>query len=381
MAVINNRPGMRGPMTGPSGLMDLVSQSQSAPSGVPSQPPSGGKGGGVQQAVSDFASPDRMARMTMALNSMRTRPDRTMALNAAQTVQSEQKRQAQKQQANRTAEWLESQGASQYADMARQGFPSEALKAYQAARTGDTDLANQMALAAFKAGLKPGERQKPIIVGDTVLDPETYQPVYTAPKDPTEGLNAGTGRRIVEGEDGSITAQVIPGTAAAAEQKAAESERQAQDLKLSQMRRRVTEVISDVPSMEAYSGRSGRIPGGDFVRGIANPDYESWLGKLDQVLGQLTLEELGKMKGTASESDMIKVEQAAAALRQGGSMEENMRALRDIYEVLGGSPSDLPDPSGERSWLDQQKAGFRRTFGLDDQGGSSGGVVNWEDLP
>lgn len=119
-------------------------------------------GAGIQDFTSD---PERMARLTMALNSMRMQPDSGIAAMAQSRLENAQQQKLLKSQANATAEFLKKQGRNDLAALITQN-PSMAV-----------DI------------LKSAIDQRGVVVGKNIVNPMTGDVIYSESDKDLAGLS------------------------------------------------------------------------------------------------------------------------------------------------------------------------------------------------
>lgn len=93
-------------------------------------------------------------------------------------------------------------------------------------------------------------------------------------------------------------------------------------------------LLKDNAGLEGYSDISGNLP-------TLRPKQKSWESKLLQLLSNLKIEDMEKMKGVLSDSDMKVIAQAASSIVSGGDYNSNLTALLEIvnkFETAAGMP-------------------------------------------
>lgn len=130
-------------------------------------------GSGIGGSIGNFFNdPERMARMTLALNSMRLSPDQGIAAMAAKQLENAQQMKLINAQANKTVEWLKSQNRDDLAQLVKDN-PSMAKTAIEQVVKGTvgTETIQTRQQTAKLLGFEPGsEGYKRIISGGQPSD-------------------------------------------------------------------------------------------------------------------------------------------------------------------------------------------------------------------
>lgn len=107
-------------------------------------------------------------------------------------------------------------------------------------------------------------------------------------------------------------------------------------------------VLADTDGMDAYSGYSGSMP-------TVKPKTKSFMGKMDQLLGLLTLENTDLLTGILSDTDIALLRAAGTRIKEGGEEKQNIaevqRIIHKLEDGLGLPRTDFSEKreSGTRS--------------------------------
>jgi hypothetical protein len=168
VAAISGQPvaafqGQQAAQPAPSGLMlsDRISTQGAPMAGLMDFAPEPEPQNWRERIAQSWQSGELPDRLTLALNSLRMRPDQGLA----QAVMARQEQRSQERQANRTAEWLASMGRTDLA---------------QAIATGALDARSAAVIAMTPEPVQPPVEGK--VVGNNLVNPYTGQVIYEGPQ-------------------------------------------------------------------------------------------------------------------------------------------------------------------------------------------------------
>jgi len=226
----------------------------------------------------------------------------------------------------------------------------------QAKRLGALDAAKFRATAESGKIADEKEASKPIAVGSgsSLIDPRTGKAIYTAPTAGADAFTLGAGQKRYDSagnliasapEDSSSSAPVVK-TFGQTDYTWNEQTGQWDPVSLStnspqakvDKANRLLADINDLKNtkgMEQAVGFKGASSLFGFLKNpIAGSPAADYLSKLNSIVGQLTLENMGVMKGVLSDSDMKIIAQASTALNKDMSEPEFKKELAKIEAVM-----------------------------------------------
>jgi hypothetical protein len=289
----------------------------------------------------DVRSGDFADNLTLALNSLRMRPDQGLA----DMVMQRQEQRAQERQANRTSEWLASIGRTDLAEAIGSGALDARLASViamtpQAAPEQTAAMQNYEFLRAQGVDEQTAMERSFGAGGTTVQNIMPGQP------------NIGTippGYQAVPNENGSWVMSPIPGSPA--EQEALAAEEKAVNREVIQATRgdiviqdidRIFEIVesSNVPVTGFMGAMLQSVPG------TSAANVNALLGGIKSVIAFDTIQQMrdnsptGGALGTVSNLEINRLESAYGNLEQSQSKDqflENLQRLQAIYtEIVHG---------------------------------------------
>jgi hypothetical protein len=294
-----------------------------------------------ERLMRDVRSGDFADNLTLALNSLRMRPDQGLA----DMVMQRQEQRAQERQANRTSEWLASIGRTDLAEAIGSGALDARLASViamtpQAAPEQTAAMQNYEFLRAQGVDEQTAMERSFGAGGTTVQNIMPGQP------------NIGTippGYQAVPNENGSWVMSPIPGSPA--EQEALAAEEKAVNREVIQATRgdiviqdidRIFEIVesSNVPVTGFMGAMLQSVPG------TSAANVNALLGGIKSVIAFDTIQQMrdnsptGGALGTVSNLEINRLESAYGNLEQSQSKDqflENLQRLQAIYtEIVHG---------------------------------------------
>jgi len=285
--------------------------------------------GGFFDTIKNFlGDEERMAGLAIAFNSMRLTPDASLAAAMEKRIE----RAGSRRQANRTADYLESIGQKQAADLIRQN-PSMAADIFKEYTMGGTTGFRTLEARARAAGLEPGTdayKQFMLRGGESALSGQ----FGTIP----------AGMQLVE-VDGAVRLVPIPG--GEAERKQAEEARQRQTQQELSSRAggvvfedigRLEKLVSEDPILNPVLGVTGAIA--SFIPGTNRVNAESLAQTIRANIGFDRLQQMreasptGGALGQVSNQELSTLQSVLGNLSLSQSQDQvlqNLDRLKKIY--------------------------------------------------
>jgi hypothetical protein len=216
--------------------------------------------------------------------------------------------------------------------------------------------------AKFRATTESGkiadekEASKPIAVGSgsSLIDPRTGQPIYTAPTAGADAFTLGAGQKRYDAAGNLIASAPESSSSSAPTVKTFgqtdytwnEQTGQWDPVSLSTNSPqakvdKANKLLADIADLKGTKGMEDSVgfKGASSLWGflknpIAGSPAADYLSKLNSIVGQLTLENMGVMKGVLSDSDMKIISQASTALNKDMSEPEFKKELAKIEAVM-----------------------------------------------
>lgn len=226
----------------------------------------------------------------------------------------------------------------------------------QAKRLGALEAAKFRATTEAGKMADEKEASKPIALGSgsSLIDPTTGKPIYTAPSSGSEGFTLGAGQQRYDSAGNLIASAPDRSSSSAPTIKTfgqtdyAWNEQTGQwdpvSLSTNSPQAKVdkaTRLLSDIADLRSTKGMEEAVgfKGASSLFGmLKNPIPGSpaadYLSKLNSIIGQLTLENMGVMKGVLSDADMKIISQASTALNKDMSEPEFKKELAKIEAVM-----------------------------------------------
>ena len=300
--------------------------------------------GGFFDTIKDFLGDEEsMATLAIAFNSMRLNPDTSLAAAMEKRIE----RADTRRKANRTADYLESIGQKQAADLIRKN-PSMAADILKEYTMGGTAAFRTLEARARAAGLKPGT-------------PEYQDFMRTGGQSFAGGLQIGSipaGYQVVERE-GGVRLEPIPG--GEAERKQAEEARQRQTQQELAGRAggvvfedigRLEKLVSEDPILNPVLGVTGAVA--SFIPGTNRVDAESLAQTIRANIGFDRLQQMreasptGGALGQVSNQELSTLQSVLGNLSLSQSQDQvlqNLDRLKKIYADILKKAQAYPNAS------------------------------------
>lgn len=293
---------------------------------------------GQQGALAQQAAAEQQ---TLESRLGRLQAERNAGLQTAQTLLgfSEQDR-ARQDALAKEQQALQQQSTQQIQTLALQAAQRGASQEELNAILGSGDFNSALGLAS--PFLTPQEKKDYVTLseGQTLYDPSTGQPIFTAPK--TGGGISFESLNPLQQLQYQKLEQEITGTTPEKQQ-----QNQAQKLQAQQIVNNVNELLND-PGLSSAVG--ARVPFGGIIPGTDRANFQA---KLDTFKSQLVLPELGQLKGSLSDKDITFLQSAVGALNQNMSEKEFKSSLEKIRDRSQHVSNKLGLPAELQTVYDQ----------------------------
>ena len=327
-----------------------------------------------------FLTPDRRDRLIMGLEGMTLNPNQALMQQAGQAIQGRREEKLSKDQRNKTADWLESQGRTDLAEAVRSGsiggrdalgimmqqpeqqkgvviggklvnpVTGQVIGDYGDAEDGRTALQKNYEYA-LSQGMTPEEARAWVQGGTNIqIDTGDKSSMYGDAPTGTVWAFDDNGQHIMEAApDGTMRPKVVPLGGSEAEKRAAEmqmggKQAQAAAVKAGDTVALIDSIMND-PALEQVTGMvQGRLP--PFTQ--AGTDL---VVKIEQLQGKAFLEAFESLKGggAITEREGQAAQNAMARLQRAQSTEEYRKALMELRSIAARGVARLQGSAGAQS--------------------------------